>query len=56
MEIKLNDIKYDFNIFCNNIEPLFNYSMMDKKLIIIFRTFVEKTFLSNLKKTDPAYL
>lgn len=28
--------------------------MIDKKLIAAFRTFVEKIFIPNLKKTDPA--
>jgi hypothetical protein len=28
--------------------------MIDKKLIAVFRTFVDKIFLPNLKKTDPA--
>ncbi len=28
--------------------------MADKRIISVFRTFVEKVFLPNLKKTDPA--
>jgi hypothetical protein len=28
--------------------------MADKRLITAFRTFVDKIFLPNLKKTDPA--
>jgi hypothetical protein len=29
---------------------------MDKKVIAVFRSFVEKVFLPNIKKTDPAFL
>jgi hypothetical protein len=29
--------------------------MADKRLISVFKTFVEKVFLPNLKKTDPAF-
>lgn len=28
--------------------------MTDKKLVAVFRSFVEKVFLPTLKKTDPA--
>ena len=31
-------------------------SMNDKRLAVSFKTFVEKVFLSNLKRTDPQYL
>ena len=30
--------------------------MNDKKLVSAFKTFVEKVFLSNIKRTDPQYL
>jgi hypothetical protein len=28
--------------------------MTDKRLISVFKAFIEKVFLPNLKKTDPA--
>ena len=30
--------------------------MNDKKLVTAFKAFVEKVFLSNIKRTDPQYL
>jgi len=30
--------------------------MNDKKLVAAFKTFVEKVFLTNIKRTDPQFL
>lgn len=38
----------DFSLY------LFYFAMADKRIISVFKTFVEKVFLPNLKKTDPA--